>query len=252
MCNDTIHWHLIPAVTPRALQFMGATSYNRAMHAWDVSSVTDMSKMVRLIPCFVSGLLTRYGVKLYSNTTTPVLFTVRLPLQFMGATDFTRTLDPWNVTNVLSFRSMFEGTSYYRDLSPWKMTSAVDVDRMFYNDSRFNQYLCSWGNSIPMNASVEDMFHGTACQNTADPRLTAFRFSMCSTGCTTGSNQEKFALLTNATLTAASSTSGLTASITMLVAIFGFLLRRKFRTMKRKTSSLPTRDKSTSPDLCKV
>lgn len=170
----------------------------------------------------------------------------------MGATSYNRAIHSWDVSNVLSFRSMFENTSYNRNISPWNMTSAVDLDRMFYKASDFSQGLCRWGNLIPMEASTTDMFIGTACPVTSSPVLTTRHFPLCVPNCTSNQKKKVPSLIKTITGTIAKGTSSLESNsggssgslsgaivavvvgIVLLIALF--VLRRN-RVLRRKMRS---------------
>jgi len=106
----------------------------------------------------------------------------------MGATSYDRSLAGiWNVSQVVSFRSMFENSGYNRDLAPWEMSSATELDRMFYNASNFAQDLCNWQYYLPEEASVMDMFAGTSCPDQGDPNLSMLPVNpLCYNNCTLG------------------------------------------------------------------
>lgn len=144
----------------------------------------------------------------------------------MGATKYNRAIHDWDVTKVRSFRSMFENTFYNRDLSAWKMSSAVDLDRMFYNASTFRQSLCPWSDSISTVASVKDLFHGTNCPDTSDPDLKGLRVSLCYTQC---------ASVLSKSLTSSDTMFGVIFGL--LIALSGFVLRRRFGMFKRHLAS---------------
>ena len=76
------------------------------------------------------------------------------------------------MSNVKNMSSMFSGASAFdRDLSRWELDSAVELDQMFYNAKSFNQDLCNWQVSLSPDASVNEMFVGTACPDKSDPNL---------------------------------------------------------------------------------
>ena len=105
----------------------------------------------------------------------------------MGAVSYNRsTAGVWNVSNVVSFRSMFENAiTFDRDLSPFELSSAQELDRMFYNATGFNQNLCAWMSQIPEDASVVDMFVGTNCPDEGDPDLKLMPVNpLCHNDCT--------------------------------------------------------------------
>ena len=93
---------------------------------WDVSRVTDMSRM------------------------------------FARAKFFDRDLSKWDVSRVESMRGMFLGaTSFNGDLSKWDVSSVNDMHGMFLGATQFNRNLCgvAWVHS---RAIKDIMFEGTS------------------------------------------------------------------------------------------
>jgi len=105
----------------------------------------------------------------------------------MDATSYNRDTGNgvWDVSKVVSFRSMFENSAMDRSVGAWEMDSAQELDRMFYNAATFSDDLCAWQNHVPSDASVTDMFVGTSCPDQGDPDLSALpASSLCNATCT--------------------------------------------------------------------
>ena len=106
--------------------FCDATSFNRDLSQWDVSSADTMNSM------------------------------------FASAISFKGGISKWDVSRVLSMRSMFNGaTSFNVDVSKWDVSEVNCMDYMFRRATSFNQQLCqpAWVNS---KASKVEMFSGSA------------------------------------------------------------------------------------------
>jgi len=93
---------------------------------WDVSRVTDMSRM------------------------------------FARAKFFSSDVSKWDVSRVKNMRGMFLGaTSFNGDLSRWDVSSVNDMHGMFLGATVFNRKLCgtAWVHS---NANKESIFEGSS------------------------------------------------------------------------------------------
>ena len=93
---------------------------------WDVSRVTDMSRM------------------------------------FARAKFFNSDVSKWDVSRVKNMRSMFLGaTSFNGDVSRWDVSNVNDMHGMFLGATVFNRKLCgsAW---IHSEASKESMFEGSS------------------------------------------------------------------------------------------
>ena len=93
---------------------------------WDVSRVTDMSRV------------------------------------FYNAKSFNEDISKWNVLNVRGMSAMFQGaTSFNRDISKWKVSGVGNMNSMFRNAASFKQNLCGvrWVHS---KATKRDMFVGSS------------------------------------------------------------------------------------------
>ena len=104
----------------------GSTAANADISKWNVSSVTDMSRM------------------------------------FSSAKVFDADLSAWNVSSVRDMSRMFdEAMAFSGDLSKWDVSQVEDMSRMFHGASAFTQKLCApaWVNS---KANKNSMFDGTS------------------------------------------------------------------------------------------
>lgn len=101
---------------------------------WDVSGVTNMSKLF-------------YGMVLISDISGwNVSNVVDFSYMFQDAKIHNVSLKNWNVEKALSMYSMFEGATFDNDtieIENWKLNGNVDLRRAFYNSSLLLN-LCFW------------------------------------------------------------------------------------------------------------
>jgi surface protein len=110
-------------VTSLRSMFEG-TRFNGDLSNWDVSNVTDMSRM------------------------------------FQNAKQFNNDISSWNVSNVTNMREMFEiAKQFNQDLNNWDVSSVTDMYYMFYAATSFDQDLNNWDVSSVTN--MDNMFANT-------------------------------------------------------------------------------------------
>lgn len=63
-------------------------------------------------------------------------------------------------------------TRFNTDLSAWDVRRVTDFRGAFQDAAAFRQDLCAWGVGLNGSSAIDarDMFAGTACPNTSDPR----------------------------------------------------------------------------------
>lgn len=99
----------VPMTLPSSVKnlaraFQGASSFNGAIEAWDVSNVTSTAYM------------------------------------FHGASDFNRTIGGWDVSSVNNMEFMFYGAALFnQDIGSWDTSNVTSMSLMFYKASNFNQ-----------------------------------------------------------------------------------------------------------------
>ena len=93
------------------------------MNTWDVSKITDMSKL------------------------------------FWGHKNFNEDISKWDVSNVTNMSDMFRKcTSFNQDISKWDVSNVTDMGYMFAYCTSFNQPLNNWDVSNVTN--MNNMFRG--------------------------------------------------------------------------------------------
>ena len=106
------------------IMFYGASSFNRDLNGWDVSSVTDM------------------------------FFT------FSGASSFNGNISDWDVSNVRSMSYMFAlADSFNRDISSWDIGNVIAMKEMFIgtriSTKIYDRMLAKWSNLPSLQTGVE-------------------------------------------------------------------------------------------------
>ena len=118
---------------------------------WDVSSVTDMSRVFANANSF-NGDISKWDV---SSVTS-------MSRMFMRATSFNGDVSKWDLSSVGDMAGMFrQAKSFNRDLSKWDVSSVTDMDYMFLNAVSFNQNICG-ADWLRSKVSKKDMFAGSS------------------------------------------------------------------------------------------
>ena len=123
------------------------------INLWDVSNITDMSKMFKDINIDItkhpySINLSKWNV---SNVT-------NMKSMFDNCKLFKSDLSKWNVSNVTNMESMFDNCKNFKsDLSKWNVSNVKNMDAMFYNCQTFESNLSGWNVSNVEN--MQAMFY---------------------------------------------------------------------------------------------
>ena len=110
-------------VTDMSRMFEGATSFNQPLNNWKVSRVEDMRAM------------------------------------FDGAKNFNQPLNEWDVRKVTDMSAMFyEAFKFNQPLNKWDVSRVTDMSFMFSRATDFNQPLNDWGNKMRNDVITENVF----------------------------------------------------------------------------------------------
>lgn len=120
---------------------------------WDVSRVTNMSRLFKLKGDFNDDI-SQWNV---SNVT-------NMFLMFAKASSFNQPLNSWDVSNVVNASHMFSvATSFNQPLHSWNLKSVVFVEHMFNRATSFNQPLHTW--DVSNVVKMGGMFEGASAFN---------------------------------------------------------------------------------------
>ena len=144
--EDISHWD-VSSVTDMGRMLFGNSNFNQNLSFWNVSNVTDMNRMFTFGESFNSNIAS-WDVTNVTDMTD----------MFLGSS-FNQPIGSWNVANVRSTAGMFDGTPFDQDISEWDVSNVVNMRAMFLGASNFNQALHTWDTSSVTN--MARMFEST-------------------------------------------------------------------------------------------
>ena len=137
------------------------------MHLWDVSGVTDMNGLFKLLignlhkDIYTIGdnnWNAKNGVGIINWNVSSV---TDMSGMFMNASSFNQDIGEWDVINVTTMMNMFNGASVFnQDIGDWNTSSVTNMNNMFMNASSFNQDISGW-NVSNANPVTEDIDYNT-------------------------------------------------------------------------------------------
>ena len=155
--DDITGWD-VSNVTDMSRMFEGASVFNVDISAWDVSNVTNMARMFQGAAVFDADISSWDT----SNVT-------EMQSMFLSAGTFNQNIGTWNVGNVSNMNSMFEAaSSFNQDIGDWDVSSATTMTGMFNDATQFNQDLTGW--CVNLISSEPSLFDdGSALQPINQP-----------------------------------------------------------------------------------
>ncbi|MFW9974170.1 MAG: BspA family leucine-rich repeat surface protein [Candidatus Thorarchaeota archaeon] len=124
----------VSSVTDMSYMVRGALVFNQDISAWDVSSVTDMNHMFYDASAFNQDI-SAWDVSSVTD--------MSYMLHALNA--FNQDISAWDVSNVIDMSYMFYYTSAFnQDISAWDVSSVTDMRGMFYWAAAFDQNIGAW------------------------------------------------------------------------------------------------------------
>ena len=123
------------------------------MRDWDVSRITDMSRLFFNEPSF-NGSITGWDVSSVTN----------MNGMFESAKNFSQDIGGWNVSSVTDMGNMFYTAKVFNaNISRWDVSSVTNMNGMFYQAKKFNQDIGGWDVSSVTN--IRYMFFSAGAFN---------------------------------------------------------------------------------------
>ena len=122
--------------------------FNEDITGWDVSNVTNMYRMF-------------YGASAFNQniSTWDMSSAQSIHMMFDSAIAFDQPIGSWDVSNVMDMHRVFRSTTFNQDLSAWNTSNVTDMFGMF-TFSQFSQDISNWNVSSVTN--MGDMFRVSA------------------------------------------------------------------------------------------
>lgn len=112
---------------------------------WNVSNITDMSKLFEMKELDVDDDISKWNVSNVTNMSSMFFWsTIHCPL------------DSWDVSSVKDMSAMFRRSNFNRSIQSWNVRNVTTMELMFAETSHFNQPLNNW--IISSLTNMEEMF----------------------------------------------------------------------------------------------
>jgi surface protein len=136
-------------VTNMSKLFLFCKEFNEDISNWDTSNVTDMEKMFARAKSF-NHPIGGWDTSKVTN----------MSWMFADAFAFNQPIGEWDVSNVTKMEYMFSGAIDFNcDISGWNTSNVTSMSGMFYETVRFNKPLNKW--NVSRVTSMCGMFSGT-------------------------------------------------------------------------------------------
>ena len=150
--GDISTWD-VSIVTDMSKLFSLIYDFNEDISNWDVSNVTNMQEMFSRASSF-NQPLERWNV---SNVT-------NMDDMFLNAFTFNQPLEQWNVSNVITMQAMFEeASSFNQPIGRWNVGNVTNMASMFLGARSFNEPIDGWNVSNVTN--MRSMFNEASVFN---------------------------------------------------------------------------------------
>ena len=136
-------------VTNMSKLFLFCKQFNEDISNWDTSNVTDMETMFARAESF-NHPIGGWDTSKVTN----------MSWMFADAFAFNQPIGEWDVSNVTKMEYMFSGAIDFNcDISGWNTSNVTSMSGMFYKTVRFNKPLNKW--NVSRVTSMCGMFSGT-------------------------------------------------------------------------------------------
>jgi surface protein len=140
-------------VTDMSKLFKNCVTFNDDIGRWDVSKVTDMTAMFFGAEAF-NQPIGRWNVSTVNS----------MNEMFFGAEAFNKPIGDWNVSNVNNMNEMFSvAHAFNQPIGNWDVSKVTDMTAMFSGAATFNQPIGNWNVSNVKN--MDGMFSGAQAFN---------------------------------------------------------------------------------------
>lgn len=143
--NGIENWN-VSHVTNMSKMFKRAVYFNSDLNNWNVSKVIDMSGMFNYAVSFNQDI-SLWDTSCLENAN----------FMFAGAKSFNQDISKWNISNLKYMTSMFNrAESFNQDISSWNVFHIKSIAFMFFKARNFNQDLSSW--KVSRECMTDKMF----------------------------------------------------------------------------------------------
>ena len=123
----------VSQVTDMSKLFFNRKYFNEDISNWKPRNVINMSQMFEGAESF-NKPINNWDVSSVTNMSN----------MFLNAKYFNQPLDQWRVYNVTDMSSMFSGTYFNQRIDQWEVQNVRNMERMFYGAEYFNSPLNDW------------------------------------------------------------------------------------------------------------
>lgn len=168
----------VSRVTDMTRLFEKAKDFNEDISLWNVSSVTSMSYMFFDAEAFDQPLdnwdvgrvidmdYMFWSARRFNHplNSWDVSAVTNMKNMFWSASSFNQSLDKWNTGKVRDMHWMFmSAVSFNQPLHKWNVKGVSSMSGMFERANAFNQDLCAWGLQLAYTTTVTNMFAVKSC-----------------------------------------------------------------------------------------
>ena len=158
----------VSSVTDMSRMFCFAQAFNQPIGNWDVSNVTNMQGMFNnshfsqdIGSWDVSNVTNMQGMFINSHFSQDIGSwdvgkVTNMGTMFYGAKAFNQPIGDWNVSNVTNMQGMFINSHFSQDIGSWDVGKVTNMGTMFYGAKAFNQPIGDW--NVSKVTDMERMF----------------------------------------------------------------------------------------------